>query len=199
MTTYFTGDFYADSAIMYDYLDLLPLKTGNERSGDKFFNKLEGCKKGESMKFGYTWKKFRGPISMDMHREFDKKVGLYKTVLHERNPWLMDAFKEYTNFHFPSFSWTEVQINRMPSGTRTKQHLDKINVGESVLVAFGDYTGGKTYIKNKDNKDYDVVDCRFQPAKFNGAERLHGVTTITNGLRYSLVFYKNKLKPIKQY
>tara|TARA_R110001632_G_scaffold61505_2_gene148352 strand:- start:9 stop:608 length:600 start_codon:yes stop_codon:yes gene_type:complete len=199
MTTYFTGEFYADSAIMYEYLNMLELKTGNERCGTKFFNKLQGSKKGDSMKFGYTWKKFRGPISMDMHREFDEDVGLYKTILFEQNPWLMDAFKEYINYHFKGFDWSEVQINRMPTGTRTKQHLDKINVGESVLIAFGDFTGGKTYIQNKNDKNYDVLDCRYEPAIFNGAERLHGVDTVTSGLRYSLVFYKNKLKPIKKY
>ena len=39
MNNYFTGDFEIDSTLMYDYLDDLELKTGNERSGTKFFNK----------------------------------------------------------------------------------------------------------------------------------------------------------------
>ena len=39
MNNYFTGDFEIDSALMYDYLDDLELKTGNERSGTKFFSR----------------------------------------------------------------------------------------------------------------------------------------------------------------
>ena len=80
----------------------------------------------------------------------------------------------------------------MPTGCRIKEHLDKINVGDSMLVSFGDYTGGTTYVKNKNDRNYEIHDCRLQPICFNGAERLHGVHTISNGERFSLVFYKNK-------
>ena len=45
MNNYFTGDFHADSYLMYDYLSQLEMYTGNERSGDKFFTKQKGPKK----------------------------------------------------------------------------------------------------------------------------------------------------------
>ena len=45
MSKYFTGDYYADGALMYDYLSQLELYTGNERSGSKFFDKIKGSKK----------------------------------------------------------------------------------------------------------------------------------------------------------
>ena len=195
MSNYFNGDFHADSFLMCDYLSQLELYTGNERSGQKFFNKIQGSSKPNSLKFGYCWRKRRG----DGEREYCPDKKMYKTKAMEDNPWLLDMFKEYSKNHFPEFEWTEIQINHMPTGCRIKEHLDKINVGNSMLVSFGDYTGGTTYVKNKNDRNYEIHDCRLQPICFNGAERLHGVHTISNGERFSLVFYKNKLKPIEPY
>ena len=195
MTKYFTGDFFCDASLMYDYLSQLELYTGNERSGAKFFDKIKGSKKPNSLKFGHTWRKRRGV----KEREYDEKVGLYKTKMMEEQPWLTDMFKEYQNYYFPDFQWTEITINHMPTGCRTKEHYDKINVGDSVLIGFGDYTGGKTYIQNKKDKNYIIEDARDKPLIFNGAERKHGVTSISSGDRFSLVYYKNKPMTVKKY
>lgn len=195
MKNYFTGDFHADSYLMYDYLSQLELYTGNERSGDKFFTKEKGSKKPNSFKFGWTWRKRRGTGE----REYDPEKKMYKSKAMEDNPWLLDMFKEYSLNYFPTFQWSEIQINNQTEGSRTKEHLDKINVGDSILVAFGDYTGGRTYIKNKNDKNYEILDARHHPIQFNGAERKHGVTTVTSGDRFSLVFYNSLQKPIEQY
>jgi len=195
MNNYFTGDFHADSYLMYDYLSQLEMYTGNERSGDKFFTKQKGSKKPNSFKFGWTWRKRRGIGE----REYDPEKKMYKSKAMEDNPWLLDMFKEYSLNYFPKFVWSEIQINNQTEGSRTKEHLDKINVGDSILIAFGDYTGGRTYIKNKNDKNYEILDARHQPIKFNGAERKHGVTTVTSGDRFSLVFYNSIQKPIEQY
>jgi len=195
MNNYFTGDFHADSYLMYDYLSQLEMYTGNERSGDKFFTKQKGSKKPNSFKFGWTWRKRRGIGE----REYDPEKKMYKSKAMEDNPWLLDMFKEYSLNYFPTFVWSEIQINNQTEGSRTKEHLDKINVGDSILIAFGDYTGGRTYIKNKNDKNYEILDARHQPIQFNGAERKHGVTTVTSGDRFSLVFYNSLQKPVEQY
>jgi len=195
MNNYFTGDFHADSYLMYDYLSQLEMYTGNERSGDKFFTKQKGSKKPNSFKFGWTWRKRRGIGE----REYDPEKKMYKSKAMEDNPWLLDMFKEYSLNYFPKFVWSEIQINNQTEGSRTKEHLDKINVGDSILIAFGDYTGGRTYIKNKNDKNYEILDARHQPIQFNGAERKHGVTTVSSGNRFSLVFYNSLQKPVEQY
>jgi len=195
MNNYFTGDFHADSYLMYDYLSQLEMYTGNERSGDKFFTKEKGSKKPNSFKFGWTWRKRRGTGE----REYDPEKKMYKSKAMEDNPWLLDMFKEYSSFYFPTFNWSEIQINNQTEGSRTREHLDKINVGDSILIAFGDYTGGRTYIKNKNDKNYEILDARHQPIQFNGAERKHGVTTVTSGDRFSLVFYNSSQKSVEQY
>ena len=184
---YFTGNFQYDEVLMFELLDTLYLRTGNERSGSKFFGR-NARRKAESMKLGWTFRKLKGKEP----REFDEEKGLYKTVLMTENPHLMDLFKEYSNFHFPNFLWTEITINKMPTGTNIKLHLDKVNVGDSLLIAFGEYTGGNTFIEDK--QKFKSVDARLEPIIFNGSKLKHYVNTITSGNRYSLVFYKNIYK-----
>ena len=187
MNDYFTGSWFSDSAIMYSFLSELELKTGNDRSGTKFFLSK---KKAESAKVGLTWRKLIGT----KEREIDASTGLYKTKLLAEHPWLMNMFNEYRDLHFKDFLFDQVTINYSPPGTIIKQHLDKVNVGDSVLVAFGDYSGGSTYIQNIKDRNFQMHDCRLEPTIFNGSERKHGVTCVQGGNRYSLVFYKNKYK-----
>jgi len=181
------NEWYADSFIMLEHLSNLHLVTGNERSGSKFFNREKKSGKPESTLFGWTWRKNMGKNI----REWDDEKQLYKTKLMMENPELLQLFKEFSAHHFPFFEWNQVQINYMPEGTRMKEHLDKKNVGDSVLIAFGGYKGGDTYVKNKDDKNYTLYDCRVCPLIFNGAERKHGVSTVQEGERYSLVFFNN--------
>ena len=189
MNNYFINDFFADSTLMYSYLDELHLYTGTERSGQKFFNRTKGKEnKPESTKFGWTWRK---RLTDTTERTWDPEVGLYRTKIMDDHPYLLDIFKEYSNNHFPHFKWTQVQINRMPNGSSIRQHLDKKNVGDSYLIAFGSYKGGDTYVENKKDRNFTLYDCRVCPLVFNGSERKHGVTTVQLEDRYSLVFYKN--------
>ena len=185
MTNYFTGCFYSDSAIMHSILSDLHLTTGNDRSGSKFFISKG---KAQSAKVGTTWRSMIGKKV----REKDDKTGLYKTKLLAEHPELMLIFNEYRDYHFKDFLFDQVTINYSPKGTIIRQHLDKVNVGDSVLVAYGDYTGGLTYIANNKDRNFTITNCRNNIEIFNGAERKHGVTAITSGERYSLVFYKNK-------
>ena len=184
---YFTGDWYSDSAIMYSILDELELTTGNDRQSNKFF-----LKKGmaQSAKVGTTWRKLIGTKV----REKCAKTGLYKTKLLAEHPELIDIFNQYRDHHFKDFEFDQVTINYSPVRTIIKQHKDKVNVGESVLVAFGDYTGGQTYVANDKDHNFTLTDCRDELLIFNGATKRHGVTAVTSGSRYSLVFYKNKYK-----
>ena len=186
----FSGNYFADSAIMYALLDELELITGNERSGSKFFGNKNIVKKPESSKVGYTWRKNMGTGI----REYCPIKKLYKTKLNSQYPQLLDIFGEYRDHHFPDFEFEQITINRMERGSCIKEHLDKVNVGDSYLVAFGDYTGGKTLIENKNDNNFIVVDARDKPLCFNGSLLKHSVTTVTSGKRYSVVFYKNKQK-----
>ena len=63
------------------------------------------------------------------------------------------------------------------------KHFDSNNVGDSILVSFGDYTGCNIVVQEM---KYDAF-CH--PIKFNGAELMHYNTDDLIGNKYSLVFY----------
>jgi len=188
---YFIGDWFSDSAIMYCILDDLTLYTGHDRSGTKFFIKNDKkVKKPQSCKFGTTWRQLIGKNI----RTYCSKLKGYKTKLYEEQPQLFNVFNEYRDLYFKDFKFDSVTINYMSKGSSMKLHFDKVNVGESVLCAFGNYNGGKTFIQNEKNRNYTIYDARDEPLIFNGATRRHFVNTISEGERFSLVFYNSKNK-----
>lgn len=66
-------------------------------------------------------------------------------------------------------------------------HLDSKNVGDSVLVSFGDYSGCNIVV------DDVVHDAFCQPIKFNGSKLVHWNTNDLMGTKYSLVYYTHNL------
>ena len=62
-------------------------------------------------------------------------------------------------------------------------HRDGKNIGKSLIVSFGDYTGCKLVV---DGSEIDT-DCR--PVVFNGSELEHWNTDDLVGNKYSLVFF----------
>lgn len=76
-----------------------------------------------------------------------------------------------------------IQLNH---NYKSEMHIDKNNVGESVIVSFGDYDGGELVIEGK------ICDTRLQPILFDGSLYRHWNLPITRGDKYSLVFFKNK-------
>ena len=88
---------------------------------------------------------------------------------------------EYTGFEF-----NQVVINK---DFKITKHLDASNVGESMIIALGDYIGGKLVIER--NGGTEAVNIRHKFYKFNGSEEYHWVEDFEN-TRYSLVFYNIK-------
>ena len=176
--TYFTGDWYADNAIMTDILDDVEFYSGTERKKMLITPKGTG-----SMLYGYTW---RGYLSPTKNRTESIYKGLYNTKVKDLHPELENIFKEFANKHFPEFNYTQVQMNyNFPC----PPHFDSKNVGESVLCAFGDYTGGLTCVE-KENNNIIKYDPQASPVFFNGSKYKHYVEPF-KGNRYSLVFFNN--------
>ena len=73
---------------------------------------------------------------------------------------------------------------------RCKPHLDKNNVGESWLVAFGDYTGGQLEIHSSEGITKHHI--KNNPIKKEFSKILHCVSEF-EGSRYSLVYYWSPL------
>lgn len=197
MLEYFSGEYDLDLAMLYCLLDELEIVSGSDRQ------KMYKMKKsvGGSALYGHTWKSY---LSKTKNREPSHIYkGLYKTKMLVNYPWMEFVFKEFANLYFPSFEWTQVQINK---NFPAPKHIDSSNVGTSILVCCGDYTGGRTKIwYDGPDKEPHYVDASLKPCEFNGSQYYHEVEPFeceVGSNRYSLVFFNNiknlKDKIIKQ-
>jgi len=101
-----------------------------------------------------------------------------------QRPYLYKLLLEFAqkNVKIP---FTSITVNQ---NYKALPHKDKGNVGDSYLVAFGDYQGGELEILEGDLKG--VYDVRT-PLITDFSKVLHSVKDFT-GDRYSLVFYTAK-------
>jgi hypothetical protein len=81
------------------------------------------------------------------------------------------------------FKFSSIHLN---NNVVCPKHYDGKNVGESMLVSFGNYTGCNIVIEDV------IYNARHTPIIFNGALREHWNTPDLEGNKYSLVFYKNE-------
>jgi len=109
-------------------------------------------------------------------------------------PEVFKALVEFGNAVVPKgWDYQGITVNH---GVKAKKHKDKKNIGESVIVGLGDYTGGDLTIwdgNDKNPKDYDI---KGKPALFNGGNLYHQ-TRPFKGNRYTIVFYKQSKKPAR--
>jgi hypothetical protein len=87
-------------------------------------------------------------------------------------------------------SYNSVQVNH---NYKADKHRDKNNVGDSVIVAFGNYTGGNLVIHEGDLSG--THDIRYKPIKGDFSKNLHSVDDFT-GDRVSLVYFTYAKKGI---
>jgi hypothetical protein len=85
---------------------------------------------------------------------------------------------------FCPFKFTAIHVNK---NVVCPKHLDSRNVGKSMLLSFGDYTGCKIVIEGK---EYNT-DC--QPVIFDGSTLEHWNTNDLIGTKYSLVFFNGEM------
>lgn len=179
---YFTGDIIVDNGIMASLLDECKLYTGTDRK--KQYKEFKGrypTSKQISATWGYTR---RGKMSETKCRKESKYWSYYQTKTMSDNPELNNIFIEYANYHLPKeFFWSQVQIN---FNYDIQKHKDGLNQNESIIVAFGDYTGGELCIDV--DGDIEEVDIQDRVYKFNGSLYTHWVKDF-EGDRWSLVFF----------
>lgn len=137
-----------------NYLEQHPLETNKYR-------KRVG--EGKSQTFGLVNKRSEIP---DLSRQCWLHAPLYRLLL--------DFAKKYVKISF-----TGIQVNQ---NYFSKPHKDIGNLGESLIVGFGNYTGGELNVWGINH------DIRHKPLTFNGSEETHW-TAEWVGDRYSLVFH----------
>jgi len=184
----FSGDIDNDCMILYNILEPLDYYIGTERR-TKQFSDFTCSKKGGSVLYGYTWKGYlkKDKEGNKIFRKASKYKGLYETKIKAENPELEDIFKEFSSYHFPHFDWIQIQLNK---DYISPPHYDSSNVGESIIIGLGDYTGGELCI---DRKSYiEEIDIKHKVYQFNGSTYKHWAKPKTSGARISVVFFNSK-------
>jgi hypothetical protein len=102
-------------------------------------------------------------------------------------PYTFKLLKDFAD-QYVDVSWNAVTVNM---NYKAAPHYDKNNVGDSFLVAFGDYTGGELEIHEGDSSG--LWDIRHKPIVKNFSTILHSVKEF-EGKRFSLVYYLYDLK-----
>ena len=179
---FFNSDKETDDMVMFNILEGIDFYSGTERR-----NMLKVPKGDGSMLWGNTWKGFLAWRNGEkIYRTPDPNhKGRYLTKVKAENPQLQEVFYEYSNKYFPDFEYKQVQMNK---NYPCPPHTDR-NKGESICIAFGDYTGGLLCIE-KEN-EIEKYDSRIKPTQFDGYKYKHWVEPYENGTRYSLVFFNN--------
>jgi hypothetical protein len=88
-----------------------------------------------------------------------------------------------------SINYTTVMINM---NYQALPHTDKNNVGPSLVVAMGDYTGGDLITIDVSGNE-TAYNIRYRPVIMDASIITHYVKPITSGTRYSIIFFRGKM------
>jgi hypothetical protein len=98
----------------------------------------------------------------------------------DKNPEVYELLRRLIDEIYPNFEYNTITLNH---NFKCRPHYDKLNKSPSLIVAFGDYTGGELVIE----------DCEFnidrKPLIMNGGVAKHWTNEFT-GNRWSVVYYK---------
>jgi len=113
------------------------------------------------------------------HEECNKmKIPKYKLLFEQSSEY----FK--LNSPEPDFKFTTIQYNQ---NHKCAKHIDGKNIGDSYIIAFGDYEGGELIVYDENDKP-TYIDIKNKFYKFNGSKFYHETADFT-GTRYSLVYF----------
>lgn len=105
-------------------------------------------------------------------------------------PWYVRNNKRYPELYkslcelgkrICPFAFDAIQVNQ---NMECKAHVDKGNLGLSVIVSGGDYTGGELVVEG------EVKETRYKPLVFDGGKNRHWNNPITSGNKWSIVYFK---------
>ncbi len=138
----------------------LKTKTSNRR----------GFPKHRAVTFGITKGRFNGVIGM--------------SAPSLKYPEVFEEIVKIGDKHCP-FQYTSIHLNH---NVVCPKHKDSENIGESLLISFGDYTGCNIVIENKS------YNAKYNPIIFNGSQQEHWNTDDLIGNKYSLIYFKSIFK-----
>ena len=98
-------------------------------------------------------------------------------------PEIYEAVKKIIKILDPNFKYTTITINK---NVKALPHKDKNNSGISLIIGFGDYTGGGLYVE--EDGTYNLHDIKEKVLYFDGVSNRHYTEEFT-GNRWTLIYY----------
>ena len=112
--------------------------------------------------------------------------GISEFKWNKKYPETLRALIEFGNTIVPvGWRYTAITLNK---NVLARKHRDTNNVGRSVIVGIGDYTGGALRVWDEEDTVSEDYDLRDRPTMFNGALRPHE-TQPFEGTRYTIIYY----------
>ena len=120
-------------------------------------------------------------------------------------PWLVQLLSSFARKSHPAFEFTSIQVNK---NYASRPHVDKNNLGESLIIGLGDYTDGDIWVHDPEGvvpfELREDISCMYHyeaGVTYNGSwldihnkwihfngNRLHFTQPFT-GDRFTLVYY----------
>jgi hypothetical protein len=133
-----------------------------------------------------------GGRSLNFGSGHSRRYGYTEHKFNSVFPELFKAAVDIGNAVVPlDWNYTTITLNH---NVKANKHTDGKNVGDSVIIAFGDFSFGGLYVYTSDNSSRMLYDIKDTPIMFNGALLPHETEEFL-GNRYSLIFYKQKHSP----
>jgi len=109
------------------------------------------------------------------------------------NEW--DYIKDWALDNIPpEVEWNSIQVNY---NLVCPVHRDKANIGNSFIIAFGDYVGCNLVVEDLSGNEVEH-DIRTGLI-YNGYIQRHYNTPLLSGNKYTLVFFKNNLPHFSEF
>ena len=121
------------------------------------------------------------------HNNYTASLRISKASKIQKHHKLMQLASMYIKEYDPNFKYTSIQFAKC---MHTPKHKDKNNVGDSVIVAFGDYTGGGLIMYDEEGNEH-IHDIYHKPLVFNANENYHRTEDFI-GTRFTITFFKIK-------
>lgn len=133
---------------------------------DKQNNSRRGFGTHRSMTFGIVSQRYRG------------FVGISAPSM--RHTSVFNELLRLASVIAPDFAFTTIHVNK---NVVCPHHTDSTNIGESMLVSFGEYDGCELLVENVE------YDTKYRPVIFNGSKLEHWNNNTLVGSKYSLVYF----------
>ena len=124
--------------------------------------------------------------SMRAHNGYKQSLVISKPTSMPKHQKAIELATKYIDLYDPSFSYTSIQFSRC---MLTPRHVDKNNVGNSIIVGVGNYTGGALNIHH--GEEIEEVDIYRKPYMFDAGNTPHSTGDFSND-RITITYYTVK-------